>query len=206
VTLLVLYLQRGDRATFPDRYRVSLGGLETEFRFTAVRLWEHTVRIENGEFPELAPLLVLCQERPTEQTIQREIELIRGANFPANVQGDLFALAIRIAERNFPRAVLNRLFKEVEPMVKGSSFIADWIEEGVAQGVAQGMAQGMAQGEAQGETREARRLALHLLSRRFGALPEALVERIQAAEKEWCEQLLERAMGAETLAELEWER
>ena len=198
VSLLVLYLKKGDRATFPDSYSVSIGGLVTEFRFTAIRLWEHADRILNGEFPELAPLLVLCYNKPTEQTIRREIELIRGAGFPTNVQADLLTLAVRIASRTFGRTVLNRLFKEVIPLAKGSSFIDDWIEEGEVRGEVRG--------EARGEANEARRLAEQLLSNRFGELPDALVARIRAAEREWCEALLVRAMRLEAFEELDWQR
>ena len=194
VSLLVLYLQKGDRSTFPDSYFASVGGLRTEFRFNAIRLWEHASRIESGEFPELAPLLVLCYDRPTHRIVQREIELIRDARFPENVQADLFVLAARIASRNFARSVLIRLFKEVIPLAKGSSFVDDWIEEGEARG------------EARGEANEARRLANVLLRRRFKELPEALAAKINSAEKDWCEGLLERAMTVETLTALEWEK
>lgn len=75
-------------------------------------------------------------------------------------------------------------------MAKGSSFIDDWIEEG----------------EARGEANEARRLAERILTRRFGPLPESLTHRIQAGEREWCEDLAIRASEVESLEELDWER
>src|SRR5262249_11843859 len=102
---------------------------------------------------------------------------------------DSLRLGVACSNRWFIRSL-----KDLEPMVKGSGFMGDWIEVGVARG------------EARGRTEEARSLAVNLLSKRFGALPEALVKHIQAAEKEWCERLLERAMEVETLAELEWEQ
>src|SRR5437016_1793884 len=96
VSLLVLYLQKGKHATFPDSCGVSVGGLPTTFTFNTIRLWEHTDRIVNGELPELAPLLVLCYPKPTERVVEQEIELIRQADFPVNVRADLLALAVRI--------------------------------------------------------------------------------------------------------------
>ena len=65
VALLVLYLQRGDSATFPDHYHIQVGAIQTTLYFTAIRLWEHADRIRSGELPELAPLLLLCEETPT---------------------------------------------------------------------------------------------------------------------------------------------
>ena len=79
VVLMVIYLQRGDRSTFPDEYRVSIGDLETRFSFTAIRLWEYADRIQSGELAELAPLLILCEEKPTAQTVRLEVDLIRNA-------------------------------------------------------------------------------------------------------------------------------
>src|SRR5947209_6703355 len=64
VILTVVYLTRGDRATFPDRYRIEGGGRSNEHQFDTLRLWEHAAPIRNGALPELAPLLVLCEDRP----------------------------------------------------------------------------------------------------------------------------------------------
>jgi len=55
VVLLAIYLEKGGRATFPDRAADEVWGIENEFRFTAVRLWEHAGRIRSGELWELAP-------------------------------------------------------------------------------------------------------------------------------------------------------
>lgn len=38
--------------------------------FTAIRLWEHADRIRSGELIELAPLLLLGEESPTEQSVR----------------------------------------------------------------------------------------------------------------------------------------
>ena len=103
IVLMVIYLHRGDRATFPDRYSVSVGALRTEFSFTAVRLWEYADRIRSGELAELAPLLILCDETPSQQTVALEVELIRNAGLPRDVQTDLLGLALRIASRRLPR-------------------------------------------------------------------------------------------------------
>src|SRR5206468_5713854 len=61
VVLAVVYLTRGDYATFPDAHLICGGGLVNAHTFHALRLWEHAERIRSGDVPELAPLLVLCE-------------------------------------------------------------------------------------------------------------------------------------------------
>ena len=103
VVLMVIYLHKGDRATFPDKYSVAAGDLKTEFSFTAVRLWEYSDRIRSGELAELAPLLILCDDIPSEQTVQLEVELLRNAGLPRETLVDLLGLALRIASRRLPQ-------------------------------------------------------------------------------------------------------
>jgi predicted transposase YdaD len=190
VLLLVVYLERGNRARFPASYGVTLGPFKNTFEFATVRLWEHVDRIRSGELWELAPLLVLCEDTPTEQTVRQEVELIRGSGAPLEEQGGLLALALRIGTRDFARDVLEAIFREELPAMQGASIIDDWITEGEARG------------EARGRTEEARRLTLRLLRKRFGELPSALAARIKGADAAWCEALLERALEVESLEEL----
>lgn len=74
VALVVVYLEQGDRATFPNRYPVEVAGFTTRYEFTALRLWEHADRIRTGELWELAPLLVLCENDPGEATLRRKCQ------------------------------------------------------------------------------------------------------------------------------------
>jgi predicted transposase YdaD len=196
--LLVLYLEKGDRATFPDTYTVRLGSVSNHFQFAALRLWEHADRIRSGELWELAPLLVLCEDTPEERTVRREVEWITGSGSPPEVQADLLAIALRIAARDLSRGVLEAIFREGLPMVRGASIIDDWIAEGEARG--------RADGELHGRAEEARRFTLRLLRKRFGELPPALVARIEAADAEACEALAEAALEAESVAELPVQR
>lgn len=192
VVLLVLYLEKGDRSTFPDSYIEVVGGVSNEFRFTSVRLWEHAERIRNGELWELAPLLVLCEDNPGEETLREEFALISNSGAPAQTQADLLALALRVGERDLPRSMLEAIFREAIPMIQGASIIDDWIAEG------------RAEGEAKGKLDEAQRLLTRFLGNRFGALPPALTAHIAAADAAACEELLLRAGRAESLRELGW--
>ena len=43
---------------------------------------------------------------------------------------------------------------------------------------------------------------LRQLHKRFGELPAAVVERVESADLAWCEELAERILDAQSLAEL----
>ena len=54
----------------------------------------------------------------------------------------------------------------------------------------------------EGEAETARRMTLRFLVKRFGTLPTSLIERIEQADADWCDHLLDRAEDAGNLAEL----
>lgn len=196
VVLVVLYLEKGDRATFPNRSTDTLCGLRNEFEFASIRLWEHADRIRDGDLWELAPLLVLCEDNPGEDTIRTELRIIQNSGADDATQAYLLAVALRVGGRRLPRPLLEAIFRKELPMVKGATIIDDWIQEGEARGEARG--------ETRGRTEEARRMLLTVLRARFGELPDAMASQIQAADAEWCEALLLQTMRVESLAELRW--
>src|SRR5436190_8383301 len=169
--MTVVYLTRGSHSRFPAAYMVGGEGLTNEYRFHTLRLWEHANRIRGGELPELAPLLVLCEDVPTEQTLQEERQLILGLPVDPSVRTELLAVAQTVGSRYFPRHVLERLFQEELQMLKEASFIDEWIE----------------QGRAQGRAGAARQMLLRLLRARFGELPVSAVSRVENEWPDWCE-------------------
>jgi hypothetical protein len=244
VVLLVIYLERGKRATFPSVFRQqSGGGLRTTLTFETIRLWEHRDRIVSGEWPELAPLLVLCEARPTMQTLRQEVELIHRSGLPRTVQAELLGLAIAVASRRFRLEMLRGIFREELGMMDAEQnlmeFVLDaglaekWLrnprfQEEIGRGESAeqnlmefvldaGLAEkwlrnprfsgemrteAKAEGKEEGETEATRRLTLSFLTRRFGDLPQSLMERIKTSDVVWCQKLFDRAIGAETLTDL----
>jgi predicted transposase YdaD len=158
-----------------------------------VRLWEYRESIESGALPELAPLLLLCEPSPTEETVRREVELIRASGLPEEAKADLLALALRIATREFSRDILRAIFREDITRMEQTGIIEDWIAEGEARG------------EARGREDEARRFAANVLTNRFRTLPAAIAARIEAEDAAWCEQIVDCALEAESLSELNLE-
>jgi Domain of unknown function (DUF4351) len=186
VVLTVAYLTRGDRATFPDTYRFQGDRRSNDFRYDTLHLWDYAEEIRSGQFAELAPLLVLCEDRPTEATLRRERALILGLGVPRPVQVEMLAVAMMVGTRYFARDVLERLFHREIEMFKQVPFIEDWLEES----------------EARGEARGIRDMLLRLLRAKFGDLPEAMVERVESADREWCEAIGERLFEVNSLDEL----
>lgn len=200
--LAVVYLARGDRATFPSIHRVEGGGLANEYRFHTIRLWEHAERIRNGELRELAPLLILCEDKPSEETLRAERELILGMEAPDAVRVELLGVAVMVGTRHFARGLLERLFREELQMLKEASFIEEWIQEGIEKGKQEGMREGMREGEARG----ARQVLLRQLRKCFGELPASVVARVESADHTWCEEMGERLLDATSLEELGFAR
>ena len=164
-----------------------VGTFRAGLNFTAIRLWEHSDRIRNGDLPELAPLLLLSENNPTEATLREEADLVRGANLPPDTEAGLLTIILMVASQRFSRQWLQTLFEEKEiNMMQKSGLIGDWIQEG----------------EARGRTETARRMTQRFLVKRFGTLPTALLERIEQADADWCDNLMDRAADAGNLAEL----
>ena len=128
MALIVIYLEKGDYASFHDRIEVDLGRAKTLFQFTTVKLWEHTDRIRSGELVELAPFLYLCESHPGEETVQEELDLIHRANLKQEDQVELYLAVFRIAASRLPKETINKLYRENESMIK-ENFAYDPIRE-----------------------------------------------------------------------------
>jgi predicted transposase YdaD len=198
VALLAIYLERGRYRTFPAAYEAAVGSLKTGFAFDTIHLWEHADRIRGGELAELAPLLVLCEDSPTEQTLEEERRLILGSRAPRAMQADLLAVALTVGTRYFAREIVLRHFRDELQMLKEASIIEEWVEEAQKKASAEGRAKGRAEGRAEG----ARELLLQLLQDQFGDLPTSVVNRVNEESPEWCRETARRLRNANSLADL----
>jgi predicted transposase YdaD len=187
VVLVGFYLRRGGRTRFPATYRAEADGLANEFRFETVRLWEHADRIRTGELPELAPLLVLCEDEPRAETLAVERELILGVGGPPRLRSDLLGLALTVASRFFPRHLLETTFREELPMLQEMSIVEEWIAEGEARG------------EARGKALEAQEFVLLALEKRFGTLPDRVGRQVRSLDEAGCRSLFTRSLDASSL-------
>ena len=74
-------------------------------------------------------------------------------------------------------------------MIYEKGLVDDWLEER----------------EAKGELKNMREMLLKFLTRRFSALPNELVAKINESELEWCESLFDQSITVNSLLELHWE-
>jgi hypothetical protein len=182
VLLVVIYLSPGDYRTFPSEYVQQRGNLRNRFEFSVFKLWDHAERIRSGELGVLAPLLVLCEDAPVQETVLEEQSLIRAAVVDEDVRADLFSLAISVATRYLTRDFVFNLFREDMEVLKEAGIVEEWIAEG--------------------ELRRARDMALRALRSRFEDLPDSAVSEIKDADLALCLRIVDNIGHAQSLGDL----
>lgn len=190
VVLTVVYLTREGRRRFPEAYAIRGGGIENRHRFHVIRLWEHIDRIRSGELAQLAPLLVLCEDNPRDETLQLERDLILRAAVPEPVRSELLAVALTVGARYFSRDLLYEFFRKELEMVKGSGIVEEWVNE-AAEKAAESA-----------RTAEARAFLLMVLGEKYGTIPSRAMAAVEAGSHDWCHRIAQRALRGETLQEL----
>jgi len=181
VCSVAIYPEKGNYATFPEEYRVDIkGDLWNSFTFRAIKLWDYRERIEGGEFPALAPLLVLLEKNPDEHTLEREKRLINTIE-DESLKSDLTAIAITIASRKFTREFLYTFFKEEINMLKEWDIVQEWIKEGEEKGLHEGIEKGIEKGRKEGELSSARTLITELLEDKF-SMDKEMIEILEKIE------------------------
>jgi len=194
VVTVIVYLERGRYRTFPDEYIARIGNAITKTQFSRILLWDYKDRIKSGELRELAPLLVLLEERPTQQTILAEKALIKEVA-DEREQGDLLALAIMVAFRKFKDSVIKELFYEEYNMLKESTFVKEWIQEGWEKGRNEGRTEGRTEGQI--------RIILKLLEQILGRVSTELREKIHSLSDTDIEKLSEDLLRMKNVTDLE---
>lgn len=194
VCLVVIYLERGNYATFPSSIEDNVGGWKTRVEFVRILLWEIGDRIRSGELVELAPLLYLTQDNPQPAVLEEEVNLIQTAEIPESLKEDLLALAMRVAARRFAKDIILAIFQEKLTMkISDSDIIGEWIEAAAEEATIKE------------ELSNTRIITIEILTLRLGDLPEPLVQKINSSTKEWCRNLLRQGSSVESLTELDWE-
>jgi hypothetical protein len=204
VMLLAVYLEKGDRATFPAQHSRQGGGFQTRMSFDTVRLWEHRDRIVSGEWAELAPLLVLCEERPTEATVQQERALIEGSGLPRRVQTELKGVALLVASQRFPRGMLRALFEEDLAEMSAVDELKELFYEA---GVLDRWLRDSRLGEEMRETAKQEgqeSLLLRQLQRKFGPVSPALQDQVHALSADALLELAEALLDFTALEEVKY--
>jgi len=103
--VVIVYLTKGDYATFPDGFENSVRGLSNQFKLQKILLWEHLHRILNGELKEFLPFLALLYEQPDPSLMDEQINLLSQIVDP-KLRADLLTTTIIVNIRTFGREVV----------------------------------------------------------------------------------------------------
>lgn len=170
VLLLVYYLTSGGYVNMPGEYQVRYGPIEQRYQFTTVSLWEHATAIRAGQCRALAPFLTLwsTKEQAQAETLATVRDLVlQEPDSP--VRRDLLSIAVTVAERTIQdKKWLLEFFREEWTMIKESTIVDDWIQEGVQQGLQQGLQQGRME--------SARNSVIEVLKARFELVPADIID------------------------------
>jgi predicted transposase YdaD len=191
ITVLV-YLQRGEYATFPESYEDELGGLRNGHRFARVLLWEHADRIRSGELKELAPFLPLFEKDPGPEVLEQMNSVIEAVADPEE-RLELKTLGAIIASRKFAENLVKQVLNLESPMIRETTIFSEWLDQAEAKGRIEGYAEGENKG---------RHLTLQkLLERKFGPLTTELSLSLQKLRSEELEALTTAIFDLQSLDE-----
>jgi predicted transposase YdaD len=190
VISIVLYLKRR-KSDPPNTYDVRVGNQTlNRFRYQVYKLWDYEAEIRSGQLIELAPLLVMIAENPTEETLAKERELILQVPDPKQ-RADLLAAAVTVASRFFNKGFLWEFFREEVQQMRQASFIEDWVREAEREAIRRGRQRGLEQG------------ILRILQHRFTQVPADVGTRLEGVKLSDLEDLIDAALEVEDLTQFE---
>jgi len=192
ITALV-YLKRGDYATFPDGYEDELGGLVNSHRFVCLLLWEHEERIRSGELKEWAPFLLLFYDDPDPGILAVVNLLIEGVADPQQCL-ELKSISAIIAERYFSEELIRQYFKLEPLMIRETSIFKELFD--------QRYNEGRMEGRVEGEVSGNRRLLQKQIEKKFGPLSAELKVRLLELNSEALDSLATTLLELATVDDL----
>jgi len=196
ITVLV-YLKRGDHATFPNGYEDELGGLINSHRFVCVLLWEHAERIRSGELRELAPFLLLFYDDPDPGVMGEVNDLVEGVADPQQ-RLELKSISAIIAARYFSDELIRQYFKLEPLMIRETSIFKEMFDQRYNEGLIEGEVKGEVKGEITGK----QRLLQKQLERKFGPLSSELKVRLLELDNEALDSLATTLLELATVDDL----
>ncbi len=174
---IVIFLQETNSPLVRlDRFETT----NTLHSYRVVRLWEEDATLMLNDWA-LLPFAVLARSPQPEEmlrTIAQKIEQIELSKERANIA----TYAYMLGGLRYSKEILSQLLREeiMRESVTYQDLLAKGVKQGIQQGVKQGIQQGVKQGIQQGVKQGELDLALRLLRRKFGALPDRLVKKIKA--------------------------
>ncbi len=178
---VIIYLEKGNYATFPDNFETRLGALSNRFVLSKILLWEHEARIVSGELKEWAPFLSLFYAQPDPVVMDVQKGLLSQISDP-KLQADLMATAMVLDGRAFGTELVMAKFANEVNMLKDTSIVQGWLAESRQEGQQIGQQIGQREGK----------LAVmqSLLAKKFDSLPPTLFLQMQRLSNEQLDRLI----------------
>lgn len=190
VVTVIVYLERGKYRSFPEVLQNQLLVFRNRFVLDKILLWEHRELIASGELLELAPLLPLLYERPGIDLLEKERQLI--LQIPDRQhRSDLLALAMMVAFRKYEALFVREFFKKEYLMLKESTFVQEWINEGREEGLEEGIEYGKIA------------LLLHLVRTKFSAINSKTESQLKKLKGKQIDELSAQLFTMKDMAELQ---
>jgi hypothetical protein len=175
VVILIVYVHKGNYATFHNQYTAKLDSLETTVRFDTFRLWDRTNEIRSGKYPDFIPLLALCAEHPTEATVREQVALIRSLELTEERKNELISLSFVLASRDIARNILLTLIEETFAMKTLPPIVEDMFGEVLREREQRQTSDA--------KLTEAGDILLLLYTKRLGTPSPEVIERLQAIQQ-----------------------
>lgn len=147
VISIPIYLKPREKEV-PSVYEVKVGGhVFHRFTYHPILLWQHLDEIRSGKLYTLAPLLVLLNKNPTEETLIEERELILAHEPDPNRRRTLLrtAILIALAQNIFDSDFLWDFFKEQDMLLTDDPFFDKLFKERYGTEIAEAKAEAQAQ-------------------------------------------------------------
>lgn len=174
----VIYLERRNYRQLPSEYSVELDGkIMSRFTYQAIKLWDYSEAIAGGELKELAPLLIMLAEEKSADVLAKTRQLILTAE-NKKWQADALSVAVTVAERYLDREFLLQFFNEEVAILKESSIVQDWINEGIQKGMEKGMEKGMQKGKIEALRED----ILEILEERFDLVTRGIDKKLRETD------------------------
>jgi hypothetical protein len=152
------------------------------------------------ERPDDAVLAILCRNGNTRQNIRRI--LARIAELDPAARSDATARLVILAQL---RRAVPAVVEEVEAVgnitfdIKDHPVLNDIFEKDVLEGFGKGRLEGFDKGRIEGETRGRAETLLRLMRRRYGAVPDTVIDRVHAAGIEDLDRWADAVLDAPSL-------
>ena len=197
---VVMYSGRGAGADDTGIYQVNgLDGTPVlAWRYRVIRLWQMQAE-ELMAARQVAPLALLGQTQiaQPEATLSAVVTRMRGVADDA-LRGHLLTAFLALLPDEEMISMVERLLDEDEWLLE-LPYLRRIRAESHAEGRREGEAEGRREGEAEGRREGEAEVLFRLLRSRFGALPEDVTARLNAADAETLLRWSERVLSASTL-------